>query len=86
MKRSKIALTLVIIGSIIGSTLAFKAGKINNRFYYYTTTLVNGNVTGACLIVTSIPYCPNPTGIIILTLSSTTVVSVPTCTVRVVQC
>jgi hypothetical protein len=84
MKRAKFALLTVFILTLIGGALAFKAKRVLRAFFYYTTTIVGGSMTGACIIETQLPYFPSSIGPITLTLSHTSFIGVSTCRVRVV--
>ena len=85
MKQSKFALTAVSLLALIGSALAFKANRQLNNFYAYTTTLVAGRTTGACIPLVQKTYLPFLNGTTILTLSSTQTTGVTTCTVRAIS-
>ncbi|SEW53924.1 hypothetical protein [Chitinophaga arvensicola] len=87
MKKAKFALTAVAVFAVIGGALAFKANRNLKPFYKYTTSNINGNVTGICdekqavqlnLTVTAV-------GGAVTTVSVTTAQNVTTCTARVVS-
>jgi hypothetical protein len=84
MKLAKVSLAMLCLIALIGGALAFKANRQYHAFYFYTTTLNAGNVTGACLIQTLLPYETAIFGAAPITLSDRTTVGVTTCLVRVV--
>jgi hypothetical protein len=86
MKQAKFALTAVAVLAVVGGALAFKANRTAKNFFKYTTSVVNGQVTGICDAnqSTLISYQTVAAGGVITTLSTAPATSVLTCTARVI--
>ncbi|SEW53925.1 hypothetical protein [Chitinophaga arvensicola] len=85
MKQAKLALTALAVFAVVGGTLAFKANRTLNTFYKYTTSNINGNVTGICdqAAPYRTSYQTTAVGGVVATFSSAPALSVTTCTARV---
>jgi hypothetical protein len=85
MKQAKFALVTVALLAVVGGSLAFKASRNFMTFYKYTTSVINGKVTGICDQNMTIQDRLKTTnmGGVITTFSSSPAINVVTCTARV---
>lgn len=87
MKKAKLALTIVSILSVIGSSLAFKVTRGYNTFYSLGTTLVGGQQLTGCIVEHSLPLLPvtfTIPGAFLTAYSTTTHYPTNTCTAFVI--
>lgn len=84
MKKAKFALTAIIVFSIMGSGLAFKASRQFNKFYSFGQTQIDGQLRSGCIVEQVLQLTPAASGGWITTLySSAFQIPATTCTARV---
>jgi hypothetical protein len=85
MKQAKFALTSVVLLGIVGGALAFKANRTFKTFYKYTTSFLDGKITGICdqNQAVSLQLTTVAAGGVVTTVSSSPAINVTTCTARV---
>ncbi|SEW53923.1 hypothetical protein [Chitinophaga arvensicola] len=86
MKQAKFSLITLALLAIVGAALAFKASRNFMTFYKYTTSVINGKVTGVCDQNMTIQDRLKTTSVggVITTFSSSPAINVTTCTARVI--